>query len=233
MNNNKAKIQSISLVKKRVKEIYLKLDEFRVQKKSIFLTSSFQTQSLVLLKIISDHYNSIPIYFLNTGYHFPETIQYKQQLTSLLNLNVIDLYSDIPLSYQLNANGRLLYTSDTDSCCELNKILPLQKILYKYDVWVTGIRKDQTEIRKTADMIENLGSGKIKYNPLLDWTSKYISRFIDYNSLPKHPLDPDGLISVGCQPCTRLVTRQSRDQNRWFGQTKSECGLHLNFEEEG
>ena len=95
MNNNEAKIQSISLVEKRLKEIHLKLDEFKAQKKSIFLTSSFQTQSLVLLKIISDHYNTIPIYFLNTGYHFQETIQYKQQLTSLLNLNVIDLYSDI------------------------------------------------------------------------------------------------------------------------------------------
>jgi len=216
---------------KRIVDIYKQFSKLVNEGKKMFCTSSFQTQSLILLKIISDYDRTIPVYFLNTGFHFPETIIYKNQLTDLLGLKVIDIYSEVPMAYQVNANGRLLYTSDTDRCCEMNKTIPLQKILAKYDVWITGIRWNQTQSRKIAKKIERLESGKLKYNPVIDWTENIVSKFIDYLALPKHPLDPDGLMSVGCQPCTRLVKMQSRNQNRWFGQTKTECGLHLNFKE--
>lgn len=215
----------------RIIHIISTLSDFQTDKKSIFITSSFQTQSLVLLKTISEYDKNIPIYFINTGYHFPETILYKQKLTRFFELNVIDVYSETPLIDQLNANNRLLYTSDTDHCCELNKTKPLQKIINQHDVWVTGIRRDQTQARNTANEIEDLGSRKYKYNPLLDWTGKDIINYIDYYRLPKHPLDHDSLISIGCQPCTRLINTSSRDQNRWYGQTKTECGLHINFKE--
>lgn len=214
-----------------VDKIYSKLDYFISQNKSIFLTSSFQTQSLVLLKIISDYDTTIPIYFLNTGYHFPETIQYKKELTKLLKLNIIDVYSDTTLLQQFDSNDRLMYTSDTDRCCEMNKTLPLQKILIKHDVWVTGIRRDQTENRKQTEKIEKLEFRTIKYNPILDWTNAEVQNYIEYHKLPKHPLDKNGLISIGCEPCTRLVNAEIRMKNRWFGQTKTECGLHINFKE--
>jgi len=220
------------LFENRIRYIISTLSDFQTDKKSIFITSSFQTQSLVLLKIISDYDKKIPIYFINTGYHFPETILYKNQLTSFFDLNVIDLYSDIPLTHQINANGRLLYTSDTDRCCEINKTGPLKNIINKYDVWVTGIRRDQSKYRKISKNIEKLQNGKTKYNPFLDWTQNDIQDFNGFYNLPKHPLDSTGLMSIGCQPCTRLLIEQNRDDGRWFGQTKTECGLHLYFKEQ-
>lgn len=219
------------MIKDNISSIYSKLDSYKSKKKSIFLSSSFQTQSLVLLKIISDYDNTIPIYFLNTGYHFPETIHYKQQLTHLFGLNVIDLHPEVPLSQQVNSQGRFLYTSDTYRCCDINKTLPLQKVIDQYDVWVTGIRKDQTTVRETAEMFEKLVNGKMKYNPLLDWTKEDVMGFIDHYQLPRHLLDPDCNFSIGCQPCTRLVITTDERQNRWFGQTKTECGIHLSSRE--
>tara|TARA_B100001964_G_C14188208_1_gene579698 strand:- start:913 stop:1593 length:681 start_codon:yes stop_codon:yes gene_type:complete len=217
--------------KQNIKEIHNRFDEYLDQNKSVFLTSSFQTQSLVLLKIISDYDKLISIYFLNTGFHFPETITYKNQITKLLNLNTIDVFSEIPHVNQINANGRLIYTSDTDYCCELNKALPLKKVLEKFDVWVTGLRKDQSVSRKSAEEIEPLDRDKIKYNPLVNWSEKDVNDYIDHYHLPRHPLNLRREFSIGCQPCTRLVSGQTDRENRWFGQTKTECGLHLNFKE--
>lgn len=219
------------MIEDSISSISSRLNGFKSKGKSIFLSSSFQTQSLILLKIISDFDKTIPVYFLNTGYHFPETILYKNQLTNLFNLNVIDLYSDTPILHQRDAMGRLFYTSDPDRCCELNKIIPLQIIIRGYDVWITGIRQDQTTQRKTAKKIEKLKNGTFKYNPLLDWNKEDVFRFIEYYSLPRHPLDPDGINSIGCQPCTRIVNEYSREQSRWYGQTKTECGIHLELQE--
>ena len=213
----------------RVKKIYDMFDTYKANQKSLVVTSSFQTQSLVLLKIISDFDNTIPVYFLNTGYHFSETITFKHHITNLLRLNTIDILSETPLSYQLNSNGRLLYTSDSDLCCELNKTLPLQNVLSFHDVWVTGIRRDQSVQRKIAQEIEILENEKIKYNPLLDWSMLDSINFIKHHEMPRHPLDPDGLMSIGCQPCTRLDSKKINRNNRWFGQTKTECGIHLNL----
>jgi phosphoadenosine phosphosulfate reductase len=219
------------MFEERIKIIKSKLNAFKSNQKSFFLTSSFQTQSLVLLKIISDFDNTIPVYFLNTGYHFPETIAFKSHITNILKLNTIDVFSEIPMSNQLNSNGRLLYTSDTDFCCELNKTIPLQKILTNHDIWITGIRRDQSMTRKTAEEIEILENEVIKYNPIHDWERKNVMDYLEHYQLPKHPLDPDGLLSIGCQPCTRLVLDKTGRQNRWFGQTKTECGIHLNFKQ--
>lgn len=219
------------MYKNKISKMKQTLDSFNNDNKSLFLTSSFQTQSLVLLKLISNYDNSIPVYFIDTGFHFSETILYKNKLAKQLNLNVIDLFSDIPLSNQLNSNNRLLYTSDPDRCCEMNKTLPLHSIINKYDVWVTGIRRDQTKFRKHLKYIEKILNGKTKYNPLLNWTRTDVQDFISFYDLPKHPLDSKGLMSIGCEPCTRIMNNQNRKDGRWFGQTKIECGLHLNFKD--
>lgn len=233
---NMSNKQEVKAIKKytfddRIQRIQGYLEDFRRQSLFIFITSSYKTSSAALLKIMSDYDKTIPVYFLNTGYHFPETISYKNQLTNLLGLNTIDIFSETPMLNQLNSNGRLLYTSDTDRCCELNKTLPLKKIFSRHDVWISGIRRDQSVEREIAKEIEDLDNGKVKYNPLFDWTSKDIKDFIDNYKLPKHPLDPDGFLSIGCQPCTRLFNTQTGRQNRWFGQTKTECGIHINFKE--
>jgi len=215
----------------QIQSIHSKLELFLSQNKLIFITSSFQTQSLVLLKIISEFEKEIPVYFLNTGFHFPETIIYKNNITKLLKINTIDVFSEIPLINQIKGNGRLIYTIDTDYCCELNKTQPLKKLLEQYDVWVTGLRKDQSVARKSIEEIEPLDRERIKYNPLVNWSKKDVSDFRDYYHLPRHPLDTNGELSIGCQPCTRIENNHFDRNNRWFGQTKTECGIHLSFKE--
>ena len=127
------------------------IDRKKNENKRIFVTSSFQTQSVVLLHILSKIDKKLPIFFLNTGYHFPETIEYKKQLTKLFDLNVIDIFSFIAKSEQRNENGELLYFTDPDRCCYYNKIQPLENILSKYDIWINGVRKDQTSVRKSME----------------------------------------------------------------------------------
>ena len=219
------------MYKNRISKIYNRLSNFKNNHQSLFLTSSFQTQSLVLLKIISEYYNSIPIYFINTSFHFPETIEYKNSLKSILNIQIIDISSDTILLNQFDSRNRLLYTSDTDRCCEINKTGPLKSIINIHDVWITGIRNDQTTYRKKSKKIEKIQGGKIKYNPLIEWTKNEVQDYIAFYKLPRHPLDSTDLMSIGCEPCTRLIKNKKREDGRWFGQTKTECGLHLNFKE--
>lgn len=212
-----------------VSEIKEKIIQYHKDGKKIFCTSSFQTQSLVLLKILSEIEFDITIYFLNTGYIFPETLLYKQELTSILNLKVTDLTSGIPKSEQKDDLGRLLYYSDTDRCCYFNKVLPLEPILKIHDVWISGVRKIQTDVRSKMKHEEEGPFNTIRFHPLLDWTDSMVESFINKYSLPRHPLEKFGYKSIGCEPCTRRISMEEGDDSRnarWFGSTKTECGLH-------
>ncbi|HNV96405.1 MAG TPA: phosphoadenosine phosphosulfate reductase family protein, partial [Bacteroidales bacterium] len=128
-------------------EIERRIKLYKHQQKKIFATSSFQTQSVPLLHIISRIDKSIPIYFINTGYLFPETILYRDKLIEKLSLNVIDLKPQVPKILQRDAKGNLLFTSDPDYCCYLNKIQPLDAVLAEHDVWINGVRADQSKVR--------------------------------------------------------------------------------------
>ncbi len=123
------------------------LDAYKARGLKIFASSSLQTNSMPLLHIISQVAPEIPIYFLNTGYHFPETLAFRQQVKDLLGLNIMDLFSAVPKYQQRDASGRLLFTSDPDYCCYLNKIQPLEPILASHDVWISGVRGDQSTVR--------------------------------------------------------------------------------------
>jgi len=160
-----------------VKDFLFKISEHISDGKRIFATSSFQTSSAVLLHMLSRSEVDIPVYFLNTGYHFPETIAYKNKLTKLFHLNVIDLFSNIPKSNQLNAYGQLLYASDPDKCCYFNKVQPLEGIINKYDIWITGVRKTQTDERKRMKDEGQGRSGIIVYRPMLDWTDDMMKEY--------------------------------------------------------
>ncbi len=108
----------------------------------LFTTSSFQTHSTVLLHILSKIDNTIPVYFIHTGYHFPETLSYRDEITKLFDLNLINVYSSTAKNNQRDTNGRLLFASDPDLCCHLNKVVPLEPILAQFDVWINGVRAD-------------------------------------------------------------------------------------------
>jgi len=132
----------------KFEEIKEKIQAYQNEGKKIFTTSSFQTHSIVLLHIISQIDNSIPVFFVNTGYHFSETIKYKDQITQLLDLQVKDLSSIIPKHLQKDSWGNLLFTSDPDYCCYLNKVEPVDILLRSMDIWINGIRSDQNDNRK-------------------------------------------------------------------------------------
>lgn len=213
-------------------EIKASVLQYRSKGLKLFTSSSFQTHSTVLLHILSRIDNSIPVYFLNTGFHFPETIQYKNQITRLFDLHTIDLWSSTSKSMQLDEHGRFLFTSDPDYCCYLNKIQPLEPYLDIYDIWINGVRADQNKNRSTFNTEEKTKHKAIRFHPVLKWTNKMIYDYIREFKIPKHPLDAKGYLSVGCEPCTRRIDPEmllDERQARWFGMNKTECGLNTDL----
>lgn len=197
----------------------------------IFASSSFQTHSIPMLHILSEVDNSIPVYFLHTGYHFSETLQYKDQIAKLLHIQVVDVSSPVPKINQRDKQGNLYFTTDPDYCCYLNKTLPMEPVLAQYDVWISGVRKDQSEVRKTMDYEQPGKHGAMRFHPMLDWTNKLIYQYCKDHKLPRHPLEDAGYLSIGCEPCTmKMATLLDNDRSgRWFGLHKSECGLHTDL----
>jgi len=213
-----------------IESIKGKINEYLQKDLKLFTTSSFQTHSIVLLHILSKIDNTIPVYFINTGYHFPETIEYKDQLVELFNLNIQEVSSFTPRHMQKDANGRLLFASDPDFCCFLNKTQPLEPILAEKDVWINGVRGDQSAVRKAFKVEEQAPHNTIRFHPMLDWTTKMIELYIKEHKLPRHPLEVKGYLSIGCEPCTRKFDLESYSrEGRWFGLKKTECGLNTDL----
>lgn len=205
------------------------LEQYEQSGKKMFATSSFQTHSIVLLHIISRINPNIPIYFINTGFLFPDTVSYKDRLAKEFGLNIIDAKSSVPKSQQKDAYGNLLFASDPDYCCFLNKIQPLDSVLAENDVWINGVRGDQTAVRKAMNVEEQSKFDTIRFHPMLDWTKQDIYKYIKEHQLPKHPLDEKGYLSIGCEPCTRKVILGDERSSRWFGLNKTECGLNTDL----
>jgi len=205
------------------------LETYQKEKKKMFATSSFQTHSIVLLHIISRINPSIPIYFINTGFLFPETIKYKDLLAKDFGLNIIDAKSSVPKSQQKDSYGNLLFASDPDYCCFLNKIQPLDPVLAESDVWINGVRAEQTAVRGAMRVEEESKFGTIRFHPMLDWTKQEVYAYIKEYNLPKHPLDAQGYMSIGCEPCTRKMVLGDERSARWYGMNKTECGLNTDL----
>lgn len=195
--------------------------------KKIFTSSSFQTHSIPLLHIISRIDATIPVYFLNTGYHFSETIEFRDQIVDLLKLNLVDLKPDTPKIMQLDPDGKLLFTSDPDHCCYLNKTQPLEQVLLRFDVWVNGIRAEQNATRSDMKVEQPAKHDVIRFHPLIEWTAKDIHEYRKKYNLPEHPLEAKGYFSIGCEPCTRKLDLALQEREaRWYGLNKTECGIN-------
>ena len=208
------------------KHIYL----YKQEGKSLFTTSSFQSHSIVMLHILSRIDPGIPVVFINTGYHFPETVRFKDEVTRLFSLNTIDLKPTTPKFMQRDADGRLLFTSDPDHCCYLNKTMPVDALLRKHDIWINGVRADQSTVRSRMKVEQEAPHGTIRFHPMLDWTPRMIYSYQKEFNLPKHPLEEKGYISIGCEPCTRKVDPEMMEREaRWYGMSKAECGLHTDL----
>jgi phosphoadenosine phosphosulfate reductase len=196
----------------------------------VAMSSSFQQQSLALLHIVSRVTPSLPIFFVDTGYHFGETLQFKQEIARRFWLNVIDLRSEMPREEQDARYGPELWRRNPDLCCYLNKVIPMQNALRKCKAWITGIRRDQSSRRADARVVEYRDDGLVKINPLISWTQQDVWRYIEFHNLPYHPLYKQGYRSIGCAPCTRAVAEGEDERaGRWSGTEKNECGLHTVF----
>ena len=193
----------------------------------IVMTSSFQTQSLPLLHMVAKYTPQLPVVFLDTGFHFEETKSYVDLLKNTRGLN-LEVMSPLLGIDGFRKKYKLLYEKDPSMCCYLNKVEPLQRALEMRSAWITGVRADQTEIRKNLDYINLQKDGTLKICPMLHWSASDVDNYIEKYKLPRHPLFQKGYISIGCEPCTKKV-RISDDirAGRWHGTEKTECGLHL------
>lgn len=214
----------------QVAEIENQLNRYKEDGKKLFTTSSFQTHSLVMLHIISKIDNSIPVYFINTGYLFPETMSFRDEVAEKFGLEVIDIKSGTPRLMQRDSNGRFMFTTDPDYCCYLNKTQPMETILASYDIWINGVRADQSAVRKAMKTEQPAPFDTTRFHPMLDWNNKDIFKYIREHDLPRHPLDSNGYMSIGCEPCTRKIDPEMQEREaRWYGLNKVECGLHTDL----
>lgn len=186
----------------------------------VMLTSSFATNSAFLLHLFATTAPHQLIHFIDTGYHFQETLNYKQKLTELYHLNVEDVHPE-DWKHEYTTKDET-WNSDPDFCCSINKVEPLQEVKEKHSVWVSGLIRWQTEHRANLDVFEFRG-GIIKFYPLLDVTKEERDAYIRDHELPFHPLVAQGYSSVGCTHCTRPGDDRC---GRWVDSAKSECGLH-------
>ncbi len=203
-----------------------RIDHYLGAGKKIFVTSSFQTHSIPLLHLLSRKVRNLDVLFINTGFHFPKTITFRDQIVDQIGLQLIDVHSVVPKSQQRDADGHFYFVADPDYCCFLNKVQPLDPYLAKYDVWITGVRADQSQARQALQVEQQAPHNTIKFHPLLDWTAKQIYQYRMQHRLPEHPLDKEGYQSIGCTPCTRKFDLNDERSARWFGLNKTECGLH-------
>ncbi len=193
----------------------------------IALSSSFQTQSMALLHMATQIRRDVLIFFLDTGYHFWDTLIFRERLASQWHLNVLDLYRDTRWDHFARQHTRTLPLEDPDLCCFLHKVQPMQKALKDMVAWISGIRRDQTAVRAHAKILEMQPDGLLKVNPMLNWTKADVKRYMEENHLPSHPLYEKGYRSVGCAPCTVAVAANDDERaGRWKGRGKTECGLH-------
>ncbi len=193
------------------------------------MTSSFGPESGVLLHMASRVDPAIPVLFLQTGFHFPETIEYRDTLTRMLGLtNIVELTADPKKRADLmEQNAGVPYEKNPDLCCHINKVEPLDGVLKNYDAWMTGIRRHQTDVRKAIRIIEEYEGGLYKVSPLANFTSRDAWWYLKENHIPQHPLFEKGYLSIGCWPCTRPIQAGDDERSgRWAGRAKKECGIH-------
>ena len=200
----------------RIRELYNDFDPDKV-----LVTSSFAATSAYFMHVISRIRPEQTITFIDTGFHIPETLAYKDYLTQLFKLKVLDQRAE-DWKHEYTVREKV-YESDPDFCCSINKVEPLEAIKSHYHVWVSSLMRWQTEHRSGLDYLEER-RGILKFNPMLDITKAERDAYIVEHQLPFHPLVAKGYLSIGCSHCTRPGSERS---GRWIGKPKTECGLHL------
>ena len=197
---------------------------------NLAVVSSFGADSAVLLHLVAQVDPSLPVYFLETGKHFPETLAYVETLKRQLGLiNVFSIHPDPADIARFDPDGTL-WETDPDSCCHIRKTEPLEPITEQFGGWVTGRKRYQTAERGVLPHFELTSDDRIKVNPLAHFTDADVNAYKREHGLPEHPLFANGFKSIGCAPCTSMVADgEDPRAGRWRGLDKKECGIHFDF----
>jgi phosphoadenosine phosphosulfate reductase len=198
----------------------------------VILTCSFQHDGVVLAHMLHVIAPEARVVFINTGFHFPETLAYRDEVVRTIGLqNFVELHPVMPRAEFAERYGLDLYARDPDLCCQINKVEPLRRYLPGVRAWVNGRRRDQGATRQDIRVIEAYQDGLHKVNPLASWSARDTFYYLERHGLPMHPLFEQGYASIGCAPCTRPVLPGEEERSgRWAGQNKTECGIHTLLE---
>ena len=182
----------------------------------------------VLVDLVARVAPGTDVVFLDTGYHFAETLGTRDAVGAAYPVNLITVNPVRTVAEQDARHGARLHDRDPDLCCELRKVAPLERVLRGYDAWATGLRRDESSSRARTGVVEwDERRGKVKVNPLARWTAEDVAAYAAEHDVVVNPLLEIGYASVGCEPCTRRVAPgQDARSGRWAGLAKAECGIH-------
>jgi phosphoadenosine phosphosulfate reductase len=194
------------------------------------VTCSFQAEDMIVLHMVRAIHPNVPVLFLDTGYHFAETYAYRDQMSALWSLNLINLtpHQTVP---EQEAQFGILHQTAPDQCCKLRKVEPLFSALAGYETWFTGLRREQAKSRAQLQALDHftLPGGKqlLKVSPLTDWSTRDVWYYAQELAIQLLPLYDKGYSSIGCEPCTSLPSDANDPRSgRWSGR-KQECGIHI------
>lgn len=193
----------------------------------VALVSSFGADAAVLLHLVAEVAPSLPVVFLDTLKHFPETLRYRDRLVSRLGLTDVRSVKPDPARIATLDGDEGLWLRQPDLCCRIRKVEPLARALTGFDAWFTGRKRFQGGIRQRLPVFEREGE-RVKINPLASWSRDDVVAYRARHDLPAHPLVEQGFRSIGCMPCTdRVGDGEDERAGRWRGSQKTECGIHL------
>jgi phosphoadenosine phosphosulfate reductase len=195
--------------------------------------TSFQGAGLVMLHLAREQGLRFPVFTLDTGLLFPETIALKKRLEDYFGFAIEALEPDLTVDEQADVHGEELWTRNPDLCCTVRKVLPLRDKLTDLDGWITGLRRQQSDTRSGIGIVEvyvfdeESGREIVKVNPMAEWTREAVWKYLHQHEIPYNPLHDQGYRSIGCRPCTRQTANGENERaGRWIGFNKVECGIH-------
>jgi phosphoadenosine phosphosulfate reductase len=195
----------------------------------VCLTSSFQAEDMVVLHLLRKHIPGVPVLFLETGYHFAQTYEYRDRMAKEWSLHLVNVLPARTVAEQESEFG-ILYQTEPTRCCQLRKVDPLLGALEPFDVWFTGLRREQSPTRKNLKKVElhSLPTGKTlwKVSLLADWGWAQVWDYMNLNGINHLPQYDEGYLSIGCEPCTALPADPNNPRSGRWGGTKLECGIH-------
>ena len=221
-NNFPYLYESVSVIQKITQQ-------FQIEK--IIMGTGFGAPGIVLIDILRKINSDIKIFYIDTDLLFQETYDLKDKLEEYYNIKFTRLSTNVSIKEQKELHGDKLWKTDPNLCCNIRKVIPLKNALKDFDVWITGIRKFQTQMRKNSKIIDYDELYNVtKVNPLINWTHDQIWEYIRIKNIPYNKLHDKGYPSLGCVHCTTSVKKgENHRAGRWRNKNKTECGLHFGY----